>query len=211
MLITIVFTLFSFKRGAIIVLPFVLFVFFVLENKISDAKHNLLLVIALVFAFAVTAIVFDRYSNGYLSRRFTQADLMDGSGRSRMISLTMGEIKNRSFIQNLFGIKNENEIIYGSHNEWILQLYSLGIIGDLLYAASFIYLIRRAIILIKRKSCLAPAFAAMVTYSILIGMGSGWLFTHSTFYIMIFISVTLYLSELDNETVLNILDGKNNS
>ena len=208
--LTVLSAIFSFKRGAIIMLPITLLVYFVIDNKTKHAKNNILLIILIIVVFIAVWIGIDRYSNGYLSQRFTRVELADGSGRANLLRVIINNVSQRNFLQLLFGVSSQNEIqtSVGAHNEWISQIFSYGVIGVLFYALIMIRLATMTIRLIKSKSILAAPFGAMTVYSFGIGMVSGWLYMHSTFYIMVFIGFVLGMSNKTEDEILEILKQK---
>lgn len=187
----IVLTILSFKRGAIVALTFMIFAYYFIEGHTkSNFNKTLNFLATLIFLIVVWYIV-DAVSNGFLSSRFTMAELADGSGRSELRRIYIENISTRNFFQLLFGIRNSNEYIIkdGAHNEWIAHLSSLGLIGVLLFGLIFIFLFARCHNLIKTKSEFAPSYSALVVYLLIVSMVSGLLFVHSTFYIMIYIGM----------------------
>ncbi len=208
--LTVLVTIFSFKRGAIIILPLTLMAYFFIENKTKHANNNILRVILAMLAFVIVWLLIDNYSNGYLSSRFALTDLADGSGRADLFRAYLHNISQRGLLQIAVGIISNNEIPIGlgAHNEWINQLYSYGVIGVLFYAMIIVSMIVLSVRLVKKKSVLAASFCAMTAYSIGIGMVSGWLFMHSTLYIMMYIGLILSLNNNNEETIVKILNYK---
>ena len=208
--LAIVVSLFSFKRGAIIVLPLMLFAFFFSENRTGYGKHKLFRIVIAVLAFLLAWYAFDRYSGGYLSRRFTREALADGSGRANLISTTLDNISHRNFLQLLFGIRDSSELILsvGAHNEWIVQLEQSGIIGVALYAKIILALFWLEIKFLRKKSVLAASFSTLVVFTLCVGLVSGWYYMHSSYYIMIYIGIVVALSEKSEDAVIRILTGE---
>ena len=163
-----------------------------------------------MLAFVIVWLLIDNYSNGYLSSRFALTDLADGSGRANLFRAYLHNISQRGLLQIAVGIISNNEIPIGlgAHNEWINQLYSYGVIGVLFYAMIIVSMIVLSVRLVKKKSVLAASFCAMTAYSIGIGMVSGWLFMHSTLYIMMYIGLILSLNNNNEETIVKILNYK---
>lgn len=199
--------LFSFKRGAILILPVMLLTYLHVENTTGYAKNNIKKVLYLFFVFALVCFAINQYSNGYLTDRFSLEEISEGSGRIGLITTMLSNISMRDTYEVIFGIPNSMEVSMrlGAHNEWLNQLYDYGIIGIVLYALLMLNIVRVAQYLLKKKSVLAASFCAMTVYSLGIGLVSGWYFVHSTFYIMMFISMVKSFEKIDDHVLCQIL------
>ena len=202
-IIAIILTVFSFKRGAIIILPIMLIAYYMIESKVQIRKHNMLKIVAMIIIIGAVWVLIDRYSGGYLSSRFTITELADGSGRSEIWKVALDNISKRNIIQMIFGIAvpEERTLWTGIHNEWISYLNTNGILGVILFALFVLGLIMQEIRLIKRKSCLAPAYMAMIVYIFGVCWVSGFLHVHSTFYVMLFIGCIQALLSYPEEEI----------
>lgn len=200
-------TIFSFKRGAIIIMPSMLLVYFITENKIGLKKNNLIHLIVLILMVCIAWGIIDKYSNGYLSSRFLLSELSDGSGRADIWKAALNNISKRNVIQLLFGISSSNEIELwtGIHNEWISYLNSNGIIGLILFTNIIFSIICQAIKLVRKKSCIAPTYMALVVYVIGVCWVSGFYHVHSTFYIMLYIGSIQGLLMYQEEKIYEIV------
>lgn len=203
-------TVFSFKRGAIIVLPITLLTYYHIENKTNYGQNKIRRFIFSIAAFIIVCYFIDHYSDGYLSRRFTRVELADGSGRFSIISSILEDISKRNISEIFFGATSSHEYItgLGAHNEWINQLNVYGVIGVIFYAIIMINLILIAFNLIKRNSILAASFTSLVVYSLVIGLVSGWLFMHSTLYIMMYLGFIMALYDEKEDVIISILNQK---
>ncbi len=197
----------SLKRGAIIAFPIVLFVYFYVENLTGHAHNNIRKILLAMLVFFVVCVIFDNYSEGFLSSRFEMEEISEGSGRAEGTMDTLRNISKRDLLQLTFGIKarSEESLGGGAHNEYLNRLESVGIVGFLLYLTLMFSLIRTSVVLIHKKSILAASFSAMTIYSIGIGLVSGWLFMHSTFYIMMYIGFVTSLATKEENEIKNIL------
>lgn len=203
-------TIFSFKRGAILILPLMLMAYYLFNNNVSNKGKNILKLIGIMVALAVAWYVINRYSGGYLSSRFTRAELSDGSGRSDIWNAALENVSQRNFVQLLFGIggAGERKLWTGIHNEWISFLYNNGIVGLMLFFAFILTIIRQAFVMIKCRSKLAGAYAALVAFVLGVCMVSGFYHVHSTFYVMLFLGYTQGLLLYDNETIDNTVESE---
>lgn len=189
LMISIGLTIFSFKRGAIIILPAMLILYFITENKVGEKKNNILRMIMILIAIILAWLVIDNYSGGYLSSRFSESELSDGSGRSEIWTIALSNVGQRNLLQMIFGIKGSNEktLWTGIHNEWISYLNANGILGMIFFGIVVICIIRQTIYLLKKKSCLAPSAVALCIYILGVCWVSGFYHVHSTFYVMLFL------------------------
>ncbi len=203
LIISICLTIFSFKRGAIILLPVMLLAYLFLEKDKTNRKKNLIRTAFILFFLIIAWLVVDKYSGGYLSSRFTKSELMDGSGRTKIWEITINNVKLRSPLQFILGISNKDEsfISAGVHNEYLSFLNSNGLIGFILYLYVLLCLVLHSIVLIKRKSVLAASYTALTIYIIGISFVSGFFHVHSTFYIMVYLGCVHAFDKYDDKTV----------
>lgn len=208
---TIFLAIFSLKRGAIIIFPVMVVVYFLVENKVGVGKHNIGKMVAVLIAVAATYFIIDTYTGGELSSRFTAEELADGSGRADIYSTIISNVSSRDGFALLFGIARYGEIKLGvgAHNEWLGRLEQLGVIGLVLFAVVFWQMVKPLFKLIRQKSLLAPSYALMVVFITLISMVSGLYFVHSTFYIMVYIALISVLSNVDKSEQEKLLTHLN--
>lgn len=186
--VTIIIVVISMKRGAMIVLPIMLVLYFIVEGIVKNKYISVYLKIlffALIFITIVGCI--DQYSGGYITNRFSQESLSSGSGRSVIYSSILLDIKQRNIVDLLIGsgsASSLNSIGFAAHNDWLEFLYSYGIIGTILYLTLFWGFLKRSLNLIKSKSKYSAPYTMGVAYIFLIGMVGMIFFSHSTFYIM---------------------------
>lgn len=196
-------TIFSFKRGAILILPFMLILYYFFNNNSKNKEKSIIKHLGMLVVFAVVWYVIDSYSGGYLSSRFTHAELADGSGRSDIWKTALENISMRNILQLLFGVPSSMEMSLwtGIHNEWISFLYSNGIIGLILLIMFVLTIVKQTVVLIKHRSRLAGAYAALTVYVLGVCMVSGFYHVHSTFYVMLFLGYSQGLLLHNNETI----------
>lgn len=199
-------TIFSFKRGAIIILPCMLIVYYMSENAVGR-KSNLLRLFGILAVLVIIWVAIDQFSGGYLSSRFTLDELSDGSGRSEIWKVALQNVSKRNAIQMLFGIQSgyESRLWTGIHNEWISYLNRNGIIGLILFGLVILSMAAQARKLYKRRSVLAPAYGALLIYVLGVCWVSGFYFVHSTFYIMLFIGCVQGLSQYSEDEIMRII------
>ena len=203
LIISIGLTIFSFKRGAIVILPVMLIFYFITENKVGEKKNNILRMIMILIAIILAWFVIDNYSGGYLSSRFSQSELSDGSGRSKIWTIALSNVGQRNLLQMIFGIKGPNEIVLwtGIHNEWISYLNANGILGMIFFGIVVICIISQMVYLLKKKSCLAPPAVALCIYMLGVCWVSGFYHVHSTFYVMLFLGCIQSLRKYSDEDI----------
>ena len=201
-------TLVSFKRGAIIVMPIMLFTGYFINNRVEGERiknpiKKLMMGVAVICLIAIALVVLDKYTEGFLSYRFSRDQLVYGSSRSDKYASAISEISNRSFVPLMLGIGSG--VRSGVHNEVLEFAYTFGLIGLLLYIALFICMLNRTRQLIIRKSKYAAPYAMIFVYIFVVGLFSGVYFTHSTFYLML----TLGMVENKVEEELKTIESGN--
>lgn len=171
--------LFSMKRGAYIALPCMLLAdIFIRSVTGKNLFKRLFAFIAIALILFVSVSIADKYSDGFVSNRFAYEQLADGSGRHGMYALAWKDISNRNISQLFIGTGAGSSIDLvgtGIHNEWLEFLFTYGIIGLILYAFLIWSMLRKAYLLFKHKSPLAPAAWMMcVLYLILSLVSTGY-------------------------------------
>ncbi len=187
MIITIIIfilTVVSMKRGALIVLPAMLLTGYLLDRKKKKNSIKTVLYFVVILLFAILAItLINSITDGFLAQRFTWESLLDGSSRSEKYAAAIDEISQRGTFELFFGIGSGKRS--GVHNEVLEFLYTFGIIGLLIYLAMLVSMLRRVYQLYKMKSEYAPIYGMIFVFIFMVGLYSGVIFVHSTFYIML--------------------------
>lgn len=186
LVLTSIFTVVSFKRGAIIVLPIMLYVSYTIDNR--ENKNSLTLKRIIGFGIIVIAIfalfeIVNHYTNGFLSYRFSAQQMLYGSSRDVKYAAAVSEISQRKLVPLMLGIGSSARS--GVHNEILEFLVTYGVIGFILYFGVLISMILRLRTLIKIKSSYAGTYAMIFIFVLVVGLFSGVFFTHSTFYLML--------------------------
>lgn len=182
------FALFSMKRGALIAIPAMLLANIILDRnkKINIVKTILMIIFITVFAvFAVN--VANDLTGGMLAERFTWEELSTGSGRDVKYENAIIEISQRNFVAFLLGIGSATRA--GVHNEILEFLYTFGFIGLCIYLSMLVSMARRLSFLYKTGSSYAGIYGMIFIFIFLVGLYSGVMFTHSTFYIMLTLGI----------------------
>lgn len=132
----------SMKRGAIVALILMIIVDELIDVKMKriTIRHftSTVLIILLIVSCLTVA---DKATNGFLSSRFSLAELENGSGRRKQFALVLNELKSRGMAQLILGVGCERCVkVFGTgiHNEWLSFLYNYGVVGLLLYANMFL-------------------------------------------------------------------------
>lgn len=200
-------TIFSLKRGAIIILPIMMLSYYMTEKKTGNSRSNISRLFLVFIALIIIWFILDKYTGGELSKRFTSEELASGSGRAEIWDKIIKNLSKRNLLQLLFGIRNSSEttLTAGAHNEWLGTLNSYGIIGLIIFISMILALIKVGKKLVRKKSILAPAYIAMIVFVLGVCTVSGFLFVHSTFYIMIFISIAENLSFYEEQKLKKLL------
>lgn len=185
-LLVVSFAMFSFKRGAIIAIVLMFFIYLLVDNYVCR-KKNRIKYIGLLLVLILGFFVFDYFSNGSLSERFSAESMADGSGRFDLIEQSFNNIKTRSIIQLFLGLSSGHETPVSVHNEWVKCLSSYGIVGLLFYLVVLFSIVFNGIKRTKAKSDIAPYYAMSVVYVLWIIQVSGFLFMYSSIFLIMFI------------------------
>lgn len=188
MAVIFVLTVISMKRGALLVLPVMLFVGSVLDR---NRKKNILKTIfsfVIIITFAVAVIQFaNNLTGGFLAERFSWESLSTGSNRSEKYSEAIYIISQRNFLQFMLGVGSSPRD--GIHNEILEFLFTFGFIGLATYIAMFVSMLRKLILLYKEHSAYTAVYGMIFVYMFMVGLYSTALFTHNTFYVMLTLGI----------------------
>ncbi len=181
-------TVISMKRGALIVLPVMLLAGYFLDRtkKKNIVKTIFSLVVIVAFVVAVIQII-NNVTGGFLAERFSWESLTDGSSRSDKYAAAIETISNRNILQFMLGIGSGPRA--GVHNEILEFLVTFGFLGFCTYAALFVSMVRRLYMLYQQKSQYASVYGMIFVFIFMVGLYSGVMFTHSTFYIMLTLGI----------------------
>lgn len=181
-------TVASMKRGAIIILPIMMLVSLLIDNRENKDALKKIGKVAGAVTFGIFAFfIADSITDGFLSHRFSIEELMYGSSRSEKYAAAIAEINTRGFSKLMLGIGSAARS--GIHNEVLEFLYTFGVVGLLLYIALIISMVVRFFKLYKSKSKYASMYAMIVVFFIVVGLYSGVYFTHSTFYLVLVMGI----------------------
>lgn len=202
------FVLLSLKRGPILALPIILFVYWITKAKLGLTKINVLQATLILIASYGAVIWTNHLTNGFLLDRFSSQELSYASGRDEMWTLIWEQIQDRNLLTLLFGTGSGTSIQLlgtGVHNEWLEFLFTFGAIGVLLYLFFFISLIKRYFKLIRNKSRYAPQYGSAIAFFFLSGLSDGFFFVYWTFY---FFATIGYIEALElRQLSSNVANG----
>ena len=179
LIIALVAVLLSMKRGAYIAFPCMTLAYIVISSIVENKLFSRLLIFILaVLVLFIGVRVADKYSDGFVSRRFEYEQLADGSGRREMYGLAWKDISSRNISELVIGTGAGSSIELvgtGIHNEWLEFLFTYGIIGLVLYAFLIWNMLRKSYLLFKHKSPVAPSAGMIcVLYIILSLISTGY-------------------------------------
>jgi hypothetical protein len=177
------------KRAAIIAVPVMLLSYTFVNAKIKN--KSIKWIVGAFVVVIVTIIVLpevDSYFGGFLSQRFSKDSIEFASGRTARWTNTLKTINEGGFLRLLVG-SGIGSMGYAQHNEWLEQLSSFGLVGVCLYFALSIQMIRVFRYYYRIKSILAAPYLAAITYFLIVGFVSGFLYMHSTLYIVVFMGI----------------------
>lgn len=189
----------SFKRGVIVTLPVMLFIYGYVKSIYTKKWESFIAKCLLIFIVAIPAfILVDKISMGFMSERFSSESLADGSGRTTNRNLALSAINNRDFVNLLIGSGHGSSVELigtGVHNEWLEFLFSFGVIGLILYTILGILFLYECIKGVKKRLPYAPHMCMMMGYYYMVSIFSGFYGVYVTYYFFVFMSITRYLNE----------------
>ena len=170
-LISIAVAMMSMKRGAIIAMALMILADSYVTAKRINSYKTFFRITAIIFVFGVIVAVTDNLSGGFLSKRFSGEELVDGSGRANQFSIVWEDIKTRDLSELMLGSGSERSLqLVGVfvHNEWLYFLLCYGLIGVFIYASLVFSFIKKSISELQKNSDLAsPCFMIAVLYLVL--------------------------------------------
>jgi len=197
--ILLIMTITSLKRGAIIVLPLMLIVYFYLQAKL---RNNIVLffkkMILFVMILLPVLMIVDSKSDHFLSARFQSEELQSGSGRDVLYETAIHSIMDRDFVTFFIGTGSGSSVKLlgtGVHNEWLEILFSFGFMGVILYLSFLASLIAKFRYLKRIKSEYAPHFAMVIVYIFMVGLFGAFYWVHSAFFIFLTLGYLNYLEK----------------
>lgn len=159
----------SLKRGGFVTILIALFVYLITAQHVSEKKipaivKILLFAIAIMAIFAVV-IYINTQSEGKIFERFSTASADGGSGRNVVYLIVFEMLMSCEPLQLLIGngwnsVASNSPLGLSAHNDYLEIAYDVGIIGLFLLLACVIQLGYITHKLVRKKSPLAPAFAA---------------------------------------------------
>lgn len=178
----------SMKRGAIIILPVMLLVHYMVDGKVNGRKIKNIFKLLVLFSIVLLGLIYvnNLYFN-FLGNRFSSEALSSGSGRYEIYTQIIDNVLNRNAVDFLIGLGSHSTLQYigaAAHNDWLEFIFSFGFIGILLYFQFFLALIIKAFRLIKNNYSFSSAYAVSIVYILAIGMIGMVFFSHSTLYLM---------------------------
>lgn len=201
LILSIIMIMTSFKRGTMVTLPVMLIVYGYVKGLLANDLSKFYKYFGILLFLAILLIpIIDESSGGFLSQRFSQEQLEDGSGRSGNWELAINNIEQRSEFELFVGLGHGSSVKLlgtGVHNEWLEFLFSFGIIGFLLYLVLGLKFMRQAYTAFKLRSKYAPHICMMMVYFYMISIFSGFIGVYVTYYFFAFMGIVTYLIEED--------------
>lgn len=162
----------SMKRGAIVALILMIIVDELIDVTMKRITiRHFISTVLIVLLIVSCLIVADKATNGFLSSRFSLAELESGSGRRKQFALVLNELKSRGMVQLIFGVGCERCVkVFGTgiHNEWLSFLYNYGFIGLLLYANLFLSMVKDCkLATLKMQQLSSPTYMMLVLIFVL--------------------------------------------
>lgn len=193
LIMCVVVTLLSFKRGAIITM-FLMFLGYIIVDGIINHKKfmNITKLLLILFASIILIGIINQYSNNYLLNRFGINSLLDGSGRHAIQQKAIESIKNRGVIQLLFGLgsgSTTNNLGITTHNDYIEFLYCFGIVGLVLYIKHGLIVINNFLISLKKHDKHLPYYFMLMLFCFGLSLFEGVIFNFINLYVIIVLAI----------------------
>ena len=167
-LLAIVITLMSLKRGGMLSLAIGLTVYFIVYGKIASGKNISIkgIIIALIAVISITFLVlyFNNSMEGLIFNRFTSLEQDEGSGRVDIYRQVRGMISDSSIIGYILGhgwggVARESPLELSAHNDFFEIIFDFGYIAFFLYVVFLVRLFARLFKMLNKNHHYAPAFA----------------------------------------------------
>lgn len=143
--VLLVITFISAKRGAIVCVTLGLFVYVLSYFRFNKKHFPLLKLIVILLVFVLLFKIVDSSLGGLLSARFSEEELIEGSGRNEIYREAIGAIMNmRTVKEVLFGYSFDSSALqaFGGHNDWLTFMITNGFVGLFAFAFLFIGLLK---------------------------------------------------------------------
>lgn len=184
LLISILLILLSLKRGAIIILPLMLWCYHIIKNsQIGKSMKNILMLPVIVIVLLIGYLVVDNMSNGMLSHRFSTEELSDGSGRASQFRACFQLLSNSSALEFLWGLGAENcqrQLGIAVHNEILAWLSYYGVVGLICFFSFLGACVWQGYKLLRDRSPYAASYFSILIYFFVTSLISGFYFMHMT-------------------------------
>ena len=182
-------SIYSLKRGAIITVVLMLIFYYYVDGKINKKAFSSWIKVAMAGGLIIIAVlIVDYYSGGFLLARFTRTSLLDGSGRSKIISSALYQFSNRGIGERLFGTgsgTSTSTIGITLHNDFWEFLYCFGYIGLIMYLGFAVSFIVRLRLYIKNHKMFSNIFAMIIAFIIGLSLFEGVLLNFAFLYVVI--------------------------
>ena len=197
---------FSFKRSTLIVAVVSIILYYIARlNQNGTSIKRIILVPLFITLIFLSVWQIDKYTGGYISRRFSVISSTGGNGRTEVWTWVFDQMEKAGILTTLFGNGfNSVKETFGisAHNDFLEFYYDFGVIGLLSYIGIVIY-ITRSLLVSRRKK--------MDEYPIFLGFFAGYilfsLLSHVFLYAFVSIPVFFFLGYLNKRT--RMINGTN--
>ena len=195
----------SFKRGALVCFPImvIVYMFFRAKQGHRNGFPFNLIFFAIFLYFSLQYV--NEHSGGFLSERFSEQNLADGSGRTEYRKMALMVISQRQMLPLFIGTGPGSSVKLigtGIHNEWVEFLFTYGIVGLLLYIYFLVSILHVCYHYVRLRTPYAPHMCMLASYVLTCGLFSGCYFMHSTFYFFSFMGIATALNDNNLDEVL---------
>lgn len=163
MMVMVIITIFSIKRGAILAVLAAIIVFYHKNAMLNKGKSSIVKIIIGIISFSLVLVVVDSYLGGSILSRFSSEEIQDGSGRAESNAFAVNLFFNPpTFYEFIFGYSKESLTQGGTfigHNDWLVFAMKNGLIGLLSFVLFFVILYRNAFR--SHNSSITPSYCVL--------------------------------------------------
>lgn len=207
--VSLIISVLSFKRGAIISVILISFVFITLRLFEANKKEKLFNVILLFGVFLAVQYYYGQGSRDleYTIKRFENLENDGGSGREELFNYFIDEINHFSMIDHVFGRGAKATSSYydnlTAHNDWLELYFDYGVICFMLWGLFWLNNIYKCLKTIKEKNQYTPMYASIIiAYCVMSMVSHVMIYSYSSI-VMIYLSYINYKLDENRHSYLS--------
>lgn len=214
-LLAILVTLMSLKRGGMLSLGIGLTLYLIVYVKVSLGKlvsfRGLVIAIIAVIVISYLVIYFNDSMEGLVFNRFVTLEQDEGSGRGEIYKEVQEMISHSSIIGYVFGhgwggVARDSSFGLSAHNDFLEIIYDFGYLAFFLYVIFLVRLTRRLFKMLKNNHPYSPALSASLSIFLVNSLVSH-IFIYSWYMIMFTFFWGFVIRETNNDIVYNEINN----